>query len=217
MSEDIDAKLAEGEKKLRKKHPELNKEVNISIDTKNVESIIERLKEKELENKQLREKLEGNGDINTEDFEKQAEFEERMRTFVKQLKAEQEEQKLREASENDYDVKEGGKGNLSLSKEQRVKESPFGSHEKGYPSYEEMIDDLAQNDPETLQKLKEKWQSDIEKNASQQPSGKTQFVWKDPMTPNPKTGKPESALFRQIRLKNEEKRKKHPNYEGDKE
>jgi hypothetical protein len=214
MSENIDAKLNEAEKALRKKHPELfkGKGVNISLDTSNVERIIAEKTKAEMENERLKKQMEGNGSMNKEEFEKQAEFEERMRTFVKQLKAEQEEQKLREASEQDLDIelqgdKSSSAGVLRLTEEQKAKERGY-SPKQGYPSYEAMIDALAENDPEKLKQLQEKWQSDIEQHAQRQASGKIQFVWKDNFEPNPDTGKPESAMFRQIRLANEKKRRK---------
>jgi len=163
-----------------------------------------------MENEQLKKQVEGNGSMSKEEFAKQADFEEKMRHFVKTMEKVKADMALEEASENDYNVnfndRENG-GQLSLSKEQKAKEGNF-SPKQGYPSYEVMIDDLKENDPEKLAELKQKWEGDILEHAQRQPSGKVQFVWRDPMTPNPETGKPESALFRQLRLDNEKKRRK---------
>jgi hypothetical protein len=208
MSEnDTDKRIAEGEKIIRKKHP-ITKEVNVTIDTKNVEKLIEHNKELELENRQLRE-----GKVpKSEEFEAEANFEDKMHKFVRTMKRVEkeieQEENLAEAIENDYDIREGGKGVLRLTEAQRAKERPFGSEKKGYPSYEQMIDDLAENDPEKLNQLKEKWVNDVHEYAEKQGSGKAQIVWRDKFEVNPETGRPESAMFRQIRLANEKKRKK---------
>jgi hypothetical protein len=208
MSEnDTDARIRKGEKIIRKNLP-IAKDINVSINTSNIEKLIEHNKELELENRQLRE-----GKVPTkEEFEEEAEFERKLRLLSKGLKQVEQEDAFREASEENLDIElQGDKsstaGVLKLTPEQIAKERGY-SPEKGFRSYEEMIDYLAENDPSKLAELKQKWHEDIEAHAQRQPSGKIQFVWRDPFLKNPETGKPESVIKRILRKQNEKKRRK---------
>jgi len=98
------------------------------------------------------------------EFEKQAEFEERMRTFVKQLRAEQAEEKLIEASQKEADIqfKEGGKGNVGLRAEDLAHERG-SSEQKEFSTHEEMIKYCKEFDKESYAKLWEKTVQDMKK------------------------------------------------------
>lgn len=86
-----------------------SKGVTVKIDTKNVESLIERLKEKELENKQLHERLEGKTPTK-EEFESEALMEEKIIKTIGKMKKEYEEEKLQEAEAEGSNVQFSGRG-----------------------------------------------------------------------------------------------------------
>jgi hypothetical protein len=86
--------------------------------------------------------------------EKQDEFEEHMRSFVRQLRQAKEEDE--EFIRRDAELKNGGKGSVSMTPEMLKMERRSGISE-GYSTHEEMIDDLRKRgDRETLNKIWEK-------------------------------------------------------------
>jgi regulator of replication initiation timing len=138
MSEDTDRRIAEGEKIIRKKLP-VARDVNVSINTSNIEKLIEHNKELELENRQLRE-----GKVPTsQEFQEEAEFDDKMHKFVRTMKRVEkeieQEDALNEAEENDYDVREGGKGSVKLSPEQRKADPNYSGNEKSFRSHAELV------------------------------------------------------------------------------
>ena len=90
-----------------------------------------------------------------EEFEKQANFEEHMRTFVKELRKAKEEDDLAQAEEKEMDVKfrEGGKGNVGLRPEDLKREK--GSSQEGYPSHEALIKDVCEKASESNEEMQE--------------------------------------------------------------
>jgi hypothetical protein len=95
-----------------------------------------------------------------EEFEKQADFEDRMTKFVKELKKQEYEEKaLKEAEQEDLDVKfsekgeKGAGGEVGLRPEDLSREKG-GSGQREFSSHEEMIDYLrekARLDPNSLE------------------------------------------------------------------
>ena len=98
------------------------------------------------------------------EFEKQSEFEDRMRKFVKEMRAEQAEEKLIEASQKEADIqfKEGGKGNVGLRAEDLAHERG-SSEQKEFSTHEEMIKYCKEFDKESYAKLWEKTVQDMKK------------------------------------------------------
>ena len=198
MSE-VDEKLAKAEEQLRKTHPELfNKGVTVKIDTKNMETVLKRLAEVELENRQLRE-----GKTPTKDeFEKGANFEEKMRKFVKTMKDVEKQMEEEEGK--------GGKGTISLRPEDLQREKGH-SGKSGFESNEEMIDYLReqskQGDKEAKENLDKLWRKTINslKYNPQQVAGGVVY-------PNSPEGEvPEKTSTEKVKeAQNKDWRKRHP-------
>jgi len=181
---------------------EIVKEVNVKIDTKNVEKLIEQLKEKDLENKQLSEQLEEEKTIK-EDYESKLKIvaEKALEQKKKELNAPDwinDPESLMKWAESEGKIEKGGKGSLSLRPEDLSREN--SQYSEGYDSIEDMINDLrAKGDTETIEKLYRKYLPFIKNN---------RIEYKDPFEPNPETGEPESCVKKHIREMNEKLRKK---------
>lgn len=77
----------------------------------------------------------------SEEFAEEAEFERKLRLLNQGLKKVEQEDALAEAEENEYNVKDSGKGTLPLSKAQREHESNR-SDDKSFGSHSELISHL---------------------------------------------------------------------------
>lgn len=198
--EEIEKALEESAKKLKEKYKAQG--INIEVDGSNVKEVLKQWKED-------REELEAEKTLR-EDYESKLRLmaEEKLKQKKEKLGAPEwiNDPATLKKWEEEQD-KEGGKGNLPLSRSQKEKEGNF-SEKKGYDSVESMIDELVQNDDkETLQKLQDKWTEDIKNHASQQPDGKTVIVYQSDFK---RTGKTATEAF----LDNQNKKLRKKMMEG---
>jgi len=103
-----------------------------------------------------------------------------------------------------------GSGTLSLRPEDLQREKG-GSGQKEFDSEQEMIDYLRseaqKGNLEAKKNLDTLWNK-VLKGLASDPQKTLNFSFKDPFTPNPETGEPESCIKKKIRLENEKIRKR---------
>ncbi len=148
----------------------------------------------------------GNGGMSKEEFEKQAEFEQHMRTFVRELRKAKEEDALEQGAENGSDVHmsddKGAAGTGGLLRPQNLEKER--SRKEGFDSNEQMINYLrekAKVDPDSIEakQLEQLWSKTVKalKESPHQTAGMG-------YEPKPEEAKEKSSVERALESQNKE-------------